>query len=118
MRIILLLLFLVLIGSNFSLANENNFIYDSNGKRDPFVSLLNKNVKLTDVRLLKSVEDIRVEGVIIDKKNGSGAVLNGNIIKVGEFLGGFKLMDVSQYYVILERDEKRYKIKFRDEIEQ
>lgn len=97
----------------FSVANESLFVYDSKGKRDPFISLIGKNVKLTDVELLESIEQVRVEGVIVDPDKGSSAIVNGQIIRVGEFLGGFKLEKVTNYYIVMKRDEKEYTIQFR-----
>ena len=104
---------LFLAAVNFSVANEAKFVYDSKGKRDPFMSLIGKNVTLTDVELLESIEDVRVEGVIIDPNEGSSAIINGQIIKVGEFLGGFRLIKVTKYFVVLQRDEKKHTIQFR-----
>lgn len=101
---------------NFSVANEDRFVYDSKGKRDPFISLLGTNVKVTDVELLESIKDIRVEGVIIDS-TGSAAIMNNNIVRLGEFIGGFKLTQVTNYRVILERNGKEHAIKFRDKDE-
>lgn len=97
----------------FSVANESLFVYDSKNKRDPFISLIGKNVKLTDVELLESIDQVRVEGVIIDPYKGSSAIVNGRIIRVGEFLGGFRLEKVTNYFIVMSRDEKEHTIQFR-----
>ena len=99
---------------DFIFANEVYFIYDSKGKRDPFISLLGKNVKLTDVELLDSIDDVRVEGVIIDPKKGSAAIVNGRILKVGDFMGGFKLEKVTHYEIYMSRDGQKFKLQFRN----
>jgi len=99
--------------TNFSVANEQNFVYDSKEKRDPFLSLIGKNVKLTDVELLESIDDVRVEGVIIEPNRVSSAIVNGQILKVGDFMGGYKLEKVTRYSIIMTRDGKQHKIEFR-----
>lgn len=100
--------------SNFLLANDAYFLYDSKNKRDPFESLLDKNVKVTDIKYLESLSQIVVEGVIVDPRNGSAAILNGNVLKVGEFIGGFRLEKVTNYEVHVSRDGKIHKLVFRD----
>jgi len=99
--------------ANFSVANEPKFVYDSKKKRDPFISLIGKNVKLTDVELLESIDDVRVEGVILDPNKVSSAIVNGQILKVGDFMGGYKLEKVTRYAIIMTRDGKQHKIQFR-----
>jgi hypothetical protein len=98
---------------HFSVASEPLFVYDSKEKRDPFISLIGKNVKLTDVELLESIDQVRVEGVIIDPNKGSSAIVNGQIIRVGEFLGGFRLEKVTNYHIVMKRDEQEHTIQFR-----
>ncbi len=112
---IIFLGFYFLCSCNFLLANESNFVYDSKGKRDPFISLIGKKVKLTDVDLIDSIKDVRVEGVIIDPKKGSAAIVNGQILYIGDYMGGFKLVKVTHYYIVVSRDEKEYKLQFRSE---
>ena len=109
------IIFFLLFG-NISLANEARFIYDSKSKRDPFISLIGKKVKLADVDLIDSIKDVRVEGVIIDPK-GSAAVVNGQILRIGDYMGGYKLDKVTHYYIIMTRDDKNFKLQFRSEEE-
>ena len=107
----------VLLNHNFLLANEANFVYDSKGKRDPFISLIGKKVKLADVDLIDSIKDVKVEGVIIDPQRGSAAIVNNQILRIGDYMGGFKLSKVTRYYIVMSRDEKEFKLQFRSEEE-
>jgi len=111
--IILILIWVLLLSENFSVAKESVFVYDSKNKRDPFISLIGKNVTLTDVELLASIADVRIEGVILEPNKPSSALINGQILREGEFLGGFKLTKVTKYYVIMKKDEKEHKLQFR-----
>ncbi len=111
--VLVIMLFMPLICLSVSIADED-FVYDSKGKRDPFLSLIDRRVKLTDVELLASIDDVRVDGVILDRDRGASAIVNDSIIKIGEFVGGFKLVEVSQYEVVLLRDGQSYTIEFRD----
>jgi hypothetical protein len=113
MALVFVSCFLFLCSGDFSVANEHKFVYDSKEKRDPFVSLVGKNVKLTDVELLDSIADVKVEGVIVDPHMTSSAIVNGQILKVGDFMGGFKLEKVTNYYIIMTRDGEEHKIQFR-----
>jgi hypothetical protein len=99
--------------SKFLLAIDSNFVYDSKGKRDPFIPLIGKNVKLTDAELLSSIEDVTVEGIIIDKKEGSAVIVNNQILKTGESLGGFRLEKIAPTYVVFSRDGKEYTLTYQ-----
>lgn len=108
-------IFLIMAGNDFLMANDTRFLYDSREKRDPFVSLLGRKVRLTDVDLLESINDVKIEGVIVDEEKGSAAIVNGRILRVGDFMGGFQLVAVTHYEVVMARDGKEYTLSFRDE---
>ncbi|MBU1864056.1 MAG: hypothetical protein KKH94_10370 [Candidatus Omnitrophica bacterium] len=92
-------------------------MYDSKTKRDPFVSLIGENVHLTDVELLESISEVNVEGVILDPVKGSAAIVNGQILRIGDYMGGFQLSEVTRYQITMLRDGKEYNLVFRNKEE-
>lgn len=101
----------------FLLAKGGHFMYDSKTKRDPFVSLIGENVHLTDVELLESISEVNVEGVILDPVKGSAAIVNGQILRIGDYMGGFQLSEVTRYQITMLRDGKEYNLVFRNKEE-
>ena len=70
--------------------------YDAKGKRDPFVPLVYKLTEVSGLIGVTSVDDIRLEGVVVDVKNGSIAVANGVVLKEGETRDGVKVLQIKE----------------------
>ena len=77
-------------------------VYDSHGKRDPFVPLVTSTSREPSGLLgVEQLEDVLLEGVVYDKKNGSVAVLNGFVLKEGEEMGNVKVLQIKPEGVLL-----------------
>ena len=96
--------------SDFSLAFAVEFRYDSHGKRDPFVSPANAGAQLGS-------GELRLEGVVVDKKGGSYAIVNSQIVKEGESLQGFLLKKVDSNRVLFEKEGEDFEIILRQDEE-
>lgn len=76
---------------------DENFHYNSAGRRDPFKSLLTLQEKEKDVSLLPPIQQleldqIKVTGIVMDEKEGPRAMIkapNGRtfIVKIGTIIG-------------------------------
>jgi hypothetical protein len=67
-------------------AEEENVIYDDNGKRDPLMPLI-KQRTITEVSGLEGVESIdqvSLEGVVYDPHGISMVIVNGVVLREGE----------------------------------
>ena len=71
-------------------------IYETHGKRDPFVPLVTTTMKSSSSGLLsvESFDDLSIEGVVYDPPRGSVVIVNGAILKEGEELGSVKVLEV------------------------
>ena len=83
----------------FSVAFAEEFIYDSHGKRDPFVSA---GEAYTGGGF--GIGELRLEGVIVDAQGDSYALVNGEIVREGESLEGFLLKKVETNRAIFDKD--------------
>ncbi|MBI4394775.1 MAG: hypothetical protein HY583_01115 [Candidatus Omnitrophica bacterium] len=83
----------------FSVAFAEEFIYDSHGKRDPFVSV---GEGYTGGGF--GIGELRLEGVIVDAQGDSYALVNGEIVREGESLEGFLLKKVEKNRAIFDKD--------------
>ena len=91
-------------------------LYDSHGKRDPFVPLVTLTSReTTGIVSIESAEDINIEGIVYDPK-GSVVIVNGSLMKEGQELGNIKVVKIrpdgvlflingTQSYVPLYRDK-------------
>lgn len=71
-------------------------LYSAVGKRDPFVPLVTLTSKQVRTGLLsaQSVDDIAIEGIIVDPKNGSMVIVNGALLKEGQEEGPIKVIKI------------------------
>ncbi|MBN1493922.1 MAG: general secretion pathway protein GspB [Candidatus Omnitrophica bacterium] len=88
--------------------------YDEGGHRDPFRPLIGKDIELTQVTYLKSVDDLMIEGILVDPDKGSVAIINGQVLREGNFIGGFRIDTIENNKVIFSRDDKTYTINYGD----
>ena len=82
--------------------------YDSETRRDPFVSLTEKkkiSIARTDLSGLAdvaSIDDIRLEGIVVDVSKGSIVIANGVVLREGESKDGVKAVLISENGVFFE----------------
>jgi type II secretory pathway component PulC len=78
-----------------SLFSEQEIKYEAYGKRDPFVPLITAAAReVSGVLNVETLEEIALEGVVYDPKNGSVVVANGVFLKEGEESGSVKVLKV------------------------
>ena len=72
-------------------------LYHAKNKRDPFVPLvaLTTKTSLGGLLSVESIDDIRVEGVVVDADpRQSIVVVNGSVLKTGEEAGSVKVLAI------------------------
>ena len=110
----LLLILLILAVHNFCLALDREFMYDNADQRDPFLSLIAENIEVSDLEEL-SVDGIKLEGIIFDPLQGSLAMVNGEIYRAADFIGGFQVKEIGNNYIKIAKDDILHTIKLPDE---
>ncbi len=96
---------------NISLVFADEFSYDSHGKRDPFVSPTGGDGKNSQL----GSGDLRLEGIVVDLKGQSYAIVNGEIVKEGQSLQGFKLKKITAKEVQFEQDGQTFNVPLRQD---
>lgn len=117
--IICLLLYIVICNAAYT---QETYIYDSRGKRDPFVSLVSVVVvpPPEEKKIIESLEDIvsiedarlyvRLQGIAHDASGKKVAILNGEMVKEGETIGHLTVKRIFKNEVTLSVDKKEYKL--------
>jgi hypothetical protein len=85
-------------------------MYDNGGRRDPFLSLIADNVNVFDLEEL-SVEGVMLEGIIYDPLQGSLAIVNGEIYRTGDRIGGFEVKEIANNFIKIAQGDILYTIK-------
>ena len=89
---------------------EDNFSYDSKGKRDPFIPLVSEGGYASDAYGIGNVKDVRLEGIVWDKDNGSVAIINGEIVREGQSVGAIKVLAIEKDAVIFDVGGEEVKV--------
>ena len=71
-------------------------LYDARGKRDPFVPLVTATSRQTASGLVgvESLDEITLQGIVFDPKNGSMVIANDSMMKEGEEQGAVKVLKI------------------------
>jgi len=92
---------------------EEAYIYDSHGKRDPFVTLVGITTLRQAVETLEditSIEDIILQGIAVGAGGKKIVILNGEMMKEGETIGHLAIKEISKNSITLTIDEAEYKL--------
>lgn len=118
-----LVLFLILTAIILFFASDcfcQNFKYDSKGRRDPFTPLVTNDGRFTSTIMEDNIgiEEINLEGIILDTKEGNMAIINDTVVKAGERIGSFEVIDIMNEKVILQRGNREFIINLVPELEE
>ena len=90
-------------------------VYESGGRRDPFIPLVSAKGGLTNGGEKKSANDYRVEGIVFDPREGSFALINGKFYKKGDQIDRAQLVGIAKDKVILSINNEEKVVWLREE---
>lgn len=94
---------------------QSDFVYDSKGKRDPFMALVTSQGYIINVEEELFASDMNLEGVIFDAQGQSLAIINGKVVKAGDNIGGYTVIEISQTKVELTKGIEKYILELKKE---
>jgi hypothetical protein len=90
---------------------QQEFVYDSGDRRDPFVQLVSSDGRFVQIEPVRKDEEaessesaLRIEGIIYDKFGLSYALVNGSVVKVGEFVNDFQVLKIEPDKVVFIKE--------------
>ena len=98
-----------------AIAEEQNFVYDDHGNRDPFWPLVTSNGLIASYETNLLVSELILEGIIVGKDGQNFAVINGAIVKSKDRLGEYIIQEISSTKVVLIKGEERFELKLKKE---
>ena len=97
-----------------AMAQEQKPSYTYQDKRDPFVPLISSTGYLLN---LEPEEDaaLRLEGIMYDQKGDSMAIINGELVKVGESVADAVVSSIDPTKVTIIKDNQKVELELRRE---
>jgi hypothetical protein len=99
---------------NFAFA-EDDFIYDAKGERNPFMPLVTPEGRFIKVKSRQIAEGLDLEGIIYDKISLSYAIVNGAVVKVGDFIGGYQVLKIEEKEVVFIKEGQPFEVELKKE---
>jgi len=87
--------------------------YDSFGRRDPFVPLVGvpKEKSRGSLWGISSVEEISLQGILINPDGTRSAVMNGEVMKEGQSIDRLVVQSIGANTVVVILDSERHELK-------
>lgn len=104
----------LLFNSSYLLSQEE-FKYDSKGMRNPFVPLITADGRLLQLDKNKGKAEIQLEGIIFDKYGLSYAIVNSQIVKVGDFVGDKQVLKIEKNKIIFVKEGRVSELELKEE---
>ena len=113
MKPIVLLLISLLVKTELVFAQgQGTFIYDDKARRDPFFALVDQNGRYrSGQELAYYSKNLKLSGILWDPRGASSAVINGEVVKLGDSVAGFVLKEVTENSVTVSKDAQEYVIR-------
>ncbi|HDZ77577.1 MAG TPA: hypothetical protein ENH41_05795 [Candidatus Omnitrophica bacterium] len=94
---------------------EQELTYDSLGYRDPMMPLVTTSGLIRDFGPASTSSDSHLEGIIYDQNDNSLAIIDGEIVEVGDVVGGMRILEIQEDRVIIQKDGELREIKLEEE---
>jgi hypothetical protein len=94
---------------------DRPFVYDSQGRRDPFWRLINTRGVVQHYETDLLISDLSLEGIVAEADGSNIAIINGKVLNTGEQVGQFVIKKIGTNYVVLQKGQESYTLKLKKE---
>jgi len=95
-------------------AEENEqFVYDDQGRRDPFWRLVSPSGAILNYETDFLITDLALEGIMAGKDGKNYAIVNGRILKAADVIGQFVVERIDDDRVILKKGRQKFELKLK-----
>jgi type II secretory pathway component PulC len=117
-EICFILAFCILVFGRVVIADaQNEYKYDAQLKRNPFIPLVTPDGRLIQLESEKTSSGLSLEGIIYDANGVSYALINGEVTKIGDAVGDYQVLKVEKDKVVLIKDGQPFEIVIKKEEE-
>lgn len=96
---------------------QNEFKYDAKGRRDPFIPLVTSDGRLLKLEQQEGASGLLLEGIIYDKRGLSYAIVNGEVVKIGDAVGDYQVLRIEQKRIIFIKEGQTTVVELKKEEE-
>lgn len=90
------------------------FVYEDNGRRDPFWTLISSNGSMINYETDLMVTDLELQG-IMSGAAGNIAMINGKVVRKNDKIGQFIITDITDGWVLLKKGQQVFKLRLKKE---
>ena len=94
---------------------QQDYKYNAQGKRNPFVPLVTSDGRLMKIADQEASSVINLEGIIYDKKGISYAIVSGEVVKVGNKVGDYQVLKIEEKKVTFIKEGLPLEIELKKE---
>jgi len=95
---------------------EQSFIYNDHGKRDPFWKLVDDNGSVITYDMDFNITDLSLEGIMLGRTEEDHiAIINGRIVKKNANFGKFVIKEIMKDSVVLTKDQQKFELRLKKE---
>ncbi len=96
---------------------QESFVYDSGGKPDPFIPWVTPDgrLQILESQEKKTESELNLEGIIFDKYGLSYALVNSEVVKIGDTIDGYQVLKIEEKRVIFIKDGDLKEIPIKEE---
>ncbi|MGE5280509.1 MAG: hypothetical protein ACM3L6_07200 [Deltaproteobacteria bacterium] len=94
--------------------DSDKYLYKGQGTRDPFLPLITPSGQLINLEP-ETDTALRLEGIMFDPNGNSIAIINGELLRVGESLGDAVVVAIEEDKVTLVRQNETLELQLRRE---
>jgi len=116
-KIVISILILVIFFEGLIFAEEE-FIYDPKGKRDPFIPLVTEDGRILKLETEDKEEKLLVEGIVYSKAGLSYAIVNGEVVRVGDKVQDYNVLKIEENRIIFIKEGQPLVIELKEEEEE
>ena len=96
---------------------QEEFKYDSQGKRNPFIPLVTSDGRLLKLDKEEGKADLLIEGIMFDEHGLSYCLVNGQIVKIGDVVSEYHVLKIGKDKVIFIKEGQPLEIELKKEEE-
>ncbi|MCX5711949.1 MAG: hypothetical protein NTY47_02620 [Candidatus Omnitrophica bacterium] len=89
--------------------------YDPQGRRDPFVPIVTRDGRLIKVQSEGTATGLALEGIILDANGISCAIINSDVVRIGDKVNEYEVLKIENNKVILIKNGEPLEIELNKE---
>ena len=98
---------LIILLTPFVCFSQDEIVYDAEGRRDPFMALVTPDGRLINLEPTSGETKLVIGGIIYDENGSSYAIINGEVVSVGDYILGYDVISIEENKVILMKDNEQ-----------